>query len=146
MVSILHDIDFIITPGGADDGTFTAGTPITVRMDTVTIDQNNQLVNVSTSQDRTPLNRAGQEDWTITCQTKLARDAGDLKSFENTVVANLLIGFSTMERAGATGQFLLPSGRGIVESVNLNYSGEAGTLSIVIRPYGEPLVLTQSTL
>ena len=146
MVNILHDLDFIFTPGGADDGAFTAGTPITVRMDTVTVNQANQLVNVSTAQDLTPINRVSQIDWTITCQTKLARTAGDLKTFENIVVANLLIGFQAMERAGASGQFLLPRGDGIVESVDINYSGDAATITVVIKPYGTPLIMTQSVL
>jgi hypothetical protein len=145
MVSILEDVDVIVTPGGADDGAFTAGTPQTIKMDRVTMRSMRVLTDRSTAQDETPYNRLKKKDWEITCRTKLSRGSAST-TLEGILKDNALVGVTVQERSGASGTFFeIDTGTGILGDTNIEWAGDECTIEFTIKPYGVALVFGHSS-
>lgn len=136
-LNVLRDVTFSFIPGGADDGAFASGgTPLVVKIDTVTISQTNTLDDHSTAQDETPLNRITKKPWLCTCDTKMSRTGST--GLENLLVENELIAFTAIAAGNTTLDIEATSG--IVGNIEFNYSGP-NTVRFEIHPYGEALSL-----
>jgi hypothetical protein len=136
-LNVLRDAVFTVIPGGADDGTWTGTTAVTVLVDTVTVSQNSTLEDHSTAQNATPLNRITKIDWEVTIETKMSRTGST--GLENVLQANELVGFTAIQ-AGTT-VLDVSAPKGIVSNVELNYAGP-NTIRCTIKPYGDPLTLS----
>ena len=143
-VNILTDIVFAVIPGGADDGAFTPGTPVTVKFDTVTITEEPSFYDGSTAQDAVPQNRANKLPWTAEFETKLSRTAA--AGLTTILGTNQLVGFTTTEASTAVGQFDLFSGNGTLGSRTISYGEQGATIRFTIIPYGTPLNWVLSAL
>jgi hypothetical protein len=73
-LNILRDAVFTFTPGGADDGAYSATTPVvTEKLDESQFEYQEDTVDVSTAQDEVPFERIRKSIWGATFRTKLAK-------------------------------------------------------------------------
>ena len=136
-LNVLRDCIFSVIPGGSDGGTFTAASPVTILVDTVSISQHNQLEDHSTAQQATPVMRITKVDWEVTVETKLSRTGAS--GLENVLRLNELVGFTAVQTGTQALDVQCP--QGIVSSIELNYAGP-NTIRFTIKPYGQPLSLS----
>jgi hypothetical protein len=118
-LNVLRDCVFQVIPCGAVDGAYSAGSPVTILVDTVTITQTNQLEDHSTAQEATPLNRIKKQDWEVSVETKLTK-AGS-SGIENVLRLNELVGFTAIQ--AGSGAIDVQAPVGIIASIDLNYAG-----------------------
>ena len=137
MLNVLRDCIVSVIPCGADTGTYTSGSPVTVAVDTVSVSQTNNLEDHSTAQNATPLMRVTKQDWEVTIETKQNRFGST--GLENVLRLNELVGFSVVQTSSTSLDVYCPVG--IVSSVELNYAGP-NTIKVTIKPYGQPLQLS----
>jgi hypothetical protein len=73
--NLLLDCTCSFVPGGADDGEFTAGTPISFKADEIEVNETIDVVPHETAQDAVEMNRKRKQTWTATVRTKLYSSA-----------------------------------------------------------------------
>jgi hypothetical protein len=65
---IAEDATITITPGGPDDGSFTAGTPVTLKFRQARFIFDNELVDVTAAGDQYLFHRIAHKDFTVVCE------------------------------------------------------------------------------
>lgn len=70
-VNFLLDCACTLTPGGADDGTYNAGSPVSFKADKVSWKRTRTVADHSTGQDKVEQNRLKKIGWVVTVETKL---------------------------------------------------------------------------
>jgi len=128
---IAEDATITITPGGTDDGTFTAGTPVTLKFRTAKFTFRNELVDVTAAGDTYFFNRVGHRDFTIVCEGLVHNTNSLYPDMTDVAFGNALA------RLTCT---LIGSGKvvtvdGVIQQLNLNVD-EPDTETITLRPYG----------
>lgn len=127
----LKDAVLEYTPGGADDGTFNAGTQATVCVDDFTFEANEGEIDTTCGQATIKWFRSGQFDFTCSMTFKIgAADMaqGTPDGFLVQLIDNVL-GQIDITVAGGT---LVVQG---IRSYTIN-GGEVPTVTVTLRPYG----------
>jgi hypothetical protein len=133
---VAGDATVTITPGGPDDGQFTAGTAVTLRFRRARFEFDNQLVDVTAASDNYVFNRIAHKDFTVTCEGLVHTTNTNYPDITYLAFNNALARLTcTLIGSGKT-----VTVDGVVRSLRLDVD-EPDTERIVIKPYGIDPVL-----
>jgi len=125
-VSLLKDCTVTITGGGADDGSYTAGSSDTLKVDQVTLSVEVRTEDHSTAQDLVEQHRIVKQGFEVTIETKL-EDATSLGLFQGNDLFTIAV-----SGAGTGRNF---SGVFVITGLEQNYAGPS-TLRATFKTYG----------
>lgn len=128
---IAEDATITITPGGADDGQFSAGSPVTLKFRTARFTFENELIDVTAAGDTYVFNRVGHKNFTVVCEG-LVHSANALYPDMTEVAFTNALARLTCTLVGS-GKVVTVDG--VIERLQLNVD-EPDTESITLRPYG----------
>ncbi|GMV37379.1 MAG: hypothetical protein AMXMBFR61_18870 [Fimbriimonadales bacterium] len=134
---IAQDAIITIAPAGADDGTFSPGSAVTLRFRSANFLFRSDLVDVTAAGDPYRMLRIARRDFVVECEGLVHTTNGNYPDLTALAFDNALA------RLTCT---LIGSGRsvvvdGIIERLNLNVA-EPDTESLTLRPYGIAPILT----
>lgn len=126
----LRDVVVEITPGGADDGAFTAGTSVIVCADEFSATVSNGLVNTACGQDEIAWMRTGQTEFDVNITGKIPTDGAAAGEFLETIWDNSLFQ-AEFTYGGGVYTFV-----GILDSHTPVQSADAPTWNLRLAAYG----------
>ena len=134
---VASDATVTITPGGPDDGQFTAGTPVTLKFRTAKFEFENELVDVTAAGDTYVFNRVAHKNFTVTCEGLVHTTNTNYPDITYLAFNNALARLTcTLIGSGKT-----VTVDGVIQSLRLEVD-EPNTERIVIKPYGIDPVLS----
>lgn len=126
----IKDVIVELTPGGSDDGEYTAGTPVVVCVDSFSATVSNGLVETACGQANVSWKRQGMMDFSVTMTGKIPTNGSAAGQLLETIWDNVLVG-AEFTFGGGVYVFI-----GIIESHSPIESGDAPTWSLTLAAYG----------